>query len=54
MKKKNNSQIQLHPITNPVILQRELILKRPLPLPLEHNLMRLPPNHGRDLRFEQP
>ena len=47
-----NLQIQLHPITNPVILQRKLILKRPLALPLQHNLMRLSPNDRRDLCFE--
>ena len=47
-----NLQIQLHPITNPVVLQRKLILKRPLPLPLQHDLMRLSPNDRRDLCFE--
>ena len=47
-----NLQIQLHPITNPVILERKLILKRPLALPLQHNLMRLSPNDRRDLCFE--
>ena len=47
-----NLQIQLHPITNPVVLQRQLVLKRPLTLPLQHNLMRLSPNNRRDLCFE--
>ena len=47
-----NSQIQLHPITNPVVLQRKLILERPLTLPLQHYLMRLSPNDRRNLCFE--
>lgn len=49
-----NLQIQLHSITNPIVLQRKLILKRSLSLPLQHNLMRLSANNRRDLCFEQP
>ena len=47
------SQVQLDPITNTVILQRKLILKRPLPLPLQHNFVRLPSNPRSHLSFEQ-
>ena len=46
-------QIQLYPITNTVILQRELILERSLTLALQHNLMWLPSNTGSDLCFEE-
>ena len=47
-------QIQLHPITDPIILQRQPIPERPFPLPLQHDLMRLPPHPRRHLRLEQP
>ena len=49
-----NLQIQLHPVANAIILQRKLILKRPLSLPLQHNLMRLSANFRRDYCFEEP
>lgn len=45
-------QIQLHPTTHPVILQRQHILKRPLPLSFEHYLVRLPAYVRGDDGFE--
>lgn len=45
-------QIQLHPTTDPVVLQRQSVLERSLPLPLQHDLVRLPPDPRRHLRLE--
>lgn len=49
-----NLQVQLHPIANPIILQRQLILEWSLSLSLQHDLMWLSPNARRNLSFEQP
>ena len=49
-----NLQIQLHAMTHPIVLQRQLILKRPLPLPLQHNLVWLASNHHGDDHLELP
>lgn len=49
-----NLQVQLHPIANPVILQRQLILEWSFSLSLQHDLVWLSPNARRNLSFEQP
>ncbi|KAJ8605931.1 hypothetical protein MRB53_041295 [Persea americana] len=46
-------QIQLYAITHAIIEQAELVLERPLPLPLQQNLMRLPPDVRRYHGFER-
>lgn len=46
-------QIYLHPIADPVVLQRQLVLERPLALPLQHDLVRLAADAGRHLRLEE-
>lgn len=40
-------QVNLHAITNRIIRQRQLIMKRPLALSLQHDLVYRPPNLGR-------
>lgn len=47
-----NFQIQLHPVADAVVLQGQLILERPLALPLQHDLVRLSPNPCSYLGFE--
>lgn len=45
-------QIQLHPVADAVVLQGQLILERPLSLPLEHDLVRLSPDSCGNLGLE--
>lgn len=45
-------QVQLHSITNAVILQRQHVLERPFPLPLQHYLVRFAADPHGDHGFE--
>jgi hypothetical protein len=42
-------QVELDSITDAIILQCERVLKRPLALPFQHDLMRLTPNSRSNL-----
>lgn len=45
-------QINLHAITDTIIRQAQLIMKRPLPLPLQHDLMHRSSNLRRNHRLQ--
>ena len=48
-----NSQIYLHSVAHSVILEGQLILERSFSLPLQHDLMGLPPDLRSHVGFKQ-
>lgn len=49
-----NLKIQLNSIRDAIVLQRDVILKRPFALPSQHNLSRLSSNARRNHELELP
>ncbi|KAL8763281.1 MAG: hypothetical protein Q9194_007380 [Teloschistes cf. exilis] len=41
-------QIQLHPVTHPVVLECQHVFEGALPLPLQHDFVRFPPDVSGD------
>ena len=50
---RKSSQVELHAVADPVVLKSEGVLERPLPLPLEQDLVGLSADAGSDLSLEE-